>query len=59
MIGIPISGPFYIYQDNVSMVYNSSRMELVLTKKRNFIGHYIVFESVAMSEFLNGDIPIS
>ena len=35
MMGIPIPGPLYIYGDNISVVHNASRQELVLRKKSN------------------------
>ena len=33
MMDIPISSPLYIYFDNMSVVHNASRPELVLRKK--------------------------
>ena len=33
MMGIPISGPSYIYGENMSVVHNTSRPESVLRKK--------------------------
>jgi hypothetical protein len=33
MMGIPLSGPTYVYGDNKSQVTNSSRPELTLKKK--------------------------
>ena len=42
IIGIPISGPLYIYGDKISVVYNTSRPESVLRKK------HAVHKSVAM-----------
>ena len=57
MIGIPISGPFYIYGDNMSVIHNTFRPELVLRKKSNSVCYHAVHESVAMGESLVGHIP--
>ena len=35
--GIPTSVPLYIYLDNMSVVYNTSRPESVLRKKHNYV----------------------
>ncbi len=52
MMGIPLSGPTYIYGDNKSQVINSSRPELTLKKKCNPICYHAIRESVAMGETL-------
>ncbi len=52
MMGIPLSGPTYIYSDNKSQVTNSSRPESTLKKKCNSIFHHATHESVAMGEAL-------
>ena len=57
MLGIPISGPSYIYIDNISVIYNSSRPESVLRKKSNSVCYHAVHESVAMGEFLVEHMP--
>ena len=57
MMGIPISGPSYIYGDNMSVIHNSSRPESVLRKKSNSVCYHAVHESVAMGESLVGHIP--
>ncbi len=51
-MGIPLSGPTYIYGDNVSQVTNSSRPESTLKKKCNCICYHAIHESVAMGETL-------
>ena len=33
MMGVPIEGPRYIYGDNMSVIYNISRPESVLSKR--------------------------
>ena len=57
MMGIPITGPSYIYNDNMSVIYNSSRPEPVLRKKSNSICYRAVHESVEIFESLVGHIP--
>ena len=57
MIGIPISGPSYIYGDNMPVVPNTSRPESVLRKKSMLVCCHAVHESVLMGEFLIGHIP--
>jgi hypothetical protein len=54
MMGIPLTGPSYIYADNKSQVTNSTIHELILKKKRNSICYHAVQESVAMGESLTG-----
>jgi len=52
MMGIPLTGPSYIYGDNKSQVTNSSRPESTLRKKCNSICYHAIRESVAMGESL-------
>ncbi len=52
MVGIPLSGPAYIYGDNKSQVTYSSRPELTLKKKCNSICYHAIHESVVMGETL-------
>ncbi len=56
LMGIPLSGPTYIYGDNKSQVTNSSRLELTLKKKCNSICYHAIHELVAMGETLLTDI---
>ncbi len=54
MLGIPLTGPSFIYADNKSQaqVTNSTIPELTLKKKCNSICYRVVQESIAMSESL-------
>jgi hypothetical protein len=52
MMGIPLTGPSYIYRDNKSQVTNSSRPKLTLKKMCNSICYHAIRESVAMGESL-------
>ncbi len=52
MMGVPLSGPTYIYGDNKPQVTNSSRPESTLKKKCNFICNHAICESDAMGDTL-------
>jgi len=56
MMGVPISGPSYIYGDNMSVIHNTQRPESTLKKKSNSICYHLVQESVAMGESLTSHI---
>jgi hypothetical protein len=51
-MGIPLTGPSYIFADNKSQVTSSTIPELTLKKKCNSICYNAVQESVAMGESL-------
>jgi ABC-type thiamine transport system ATPase subunit len=55
-MGVGISGPSYIYGDNMSVIHNTQRPESMLKKKSNSICYQTVGESVAMGESLTGHI---
>ena len=52
MMGIPLSGPTYVYGNNKSAITNSTRPESTFKKKRNSICYHTIRESVAMGESL-------
>ncbi len=52
MMGVPLTGPSFIYGDNKSQVINSSRPESNLKKKCNSVCYHAIRESVAMGESL-------
>ena len=56
MMGVPISGPSYIYGDNMSVIHNTQKPESQLKKKSNEICYHAIRESVAMGESLTGHI---
>ena len=56
-MGVPVSGPSYIYGDNMSFIYNTQRPESTLKKKHNSICYHTIRESVAMGESLTSHIP--
>jgi hypothetical protein len=56
MIGVALSGPTYVYGDNMYVVHNTQRPEYVL-KKSNSIFYHAVRESAAMGESIIGHVP--
>ena len=57
MMGIKLSGPTYVYGNNMSVIHNTQKPESVLKKKSNSICYHAIRESVAMGESLTGHIP--
>ncbi len=57
MMGIKISGPTFVYGDNMSVIHNTQRPDSQLKKKSNSICYHMIRESVAMGESLTGHIP--
>jgi hypothetical protein len=57
MMGVTLSGPTFIYGDNISVVHNTQRHECVLKKKSNSICYHAVRESAAMGELIIGHVP--
>ena len=56
MMGFPISGPSYIYWDNMLVINHTSRPELVFRKKSNSVCYHTVCDSVAMGKSIAGHI---
>ena len=56
MMGVAISGPSYIYGDNMSVIHNTQRPESILKKKSNAICYHAIREAVAMGECLTGHV---
>jgi hypothetical protein len=50
MMGIPLTGPPYIFANNKSQVTNTTILESTLKNKCNSICYHVVRESVAMGE---------
>ena len=57
MIGVEVSGPTYVYGDNMSVIHNTFKPESVLKKKSNSICYHFVREAVAMKECLTTHVP--
>jgi hypothetical protein len=53
-MGVTLSGPTYVYGDNMSVFHNTRRPESVLKKKSNSICYHAVRESAAMGESISG-----
>jgi hypothetical protein len=57
MMGVALSGPTFVYGDNMSVVHNTQRPESVFKKKSNSICYNAVRESAAMGESIIGHLP--
>jgi len=55
-MGVPLSGPSLIYGDNMSVIHNTQRPELMLRKKLISICYHAVRESVAMGKRMTGHV---
>lgn len=51
MMGIPVTGPCYIYGDNKSVLYNTSIPDSTLKKKSQSIAYHFVREGAARDEW--------
>jgi hypothetical protein len=56
MMGVPISGPSYIYGCNMSVIHNTQHPEFTLKKKSQSLCYHAICESVAIGESLAGHI---
>jgi len=56
IMGVPLSGPAYVYGNNMSVIHNTQRPESTLKKKSNEICYHYGRESVAMDECRTGHI---
>ena len=56
MMGVPISGPSYIYGHNMSIIHNTQCLESTLKKKSNEICYHAICKSVAMGESRTGHV---
>ena len=52
MIGVPLTRRTYVYGNNMSVIYNTSRPESTLKKKSNSICYHAVREAVANGKCL-------
>jgi hypothetical protein len=57
MMGVTLSGPTFVYGDNMYVVHNNQRPESVLKKKSNFLCYHMVRESAVMGESIIGHVP--
>jgi hypothetical protein len=57
MMGVTLSGPTFVYWDNMSIVHNTQRPEYVLKKKSNSLCYHMVRESAVMVESIIGHVP--
>jgi hypothetical protein len=57
MMGVTLSGPTFVYGDNMSVVHNTHLPESVLKKTSNSICYHAERESAAMGESIIGHVP--
>ena len=50
MMGIPLTGPSFVYGDNMSVIHNTQRPESTLKKKNCSVAYHFIREAVAMDE---------
>jgi len=56
MMGVPLSGPTYVWGDNMSVIHNTQKPDSTLKKKSNSICYHAIRESVAMKESLTAHV---
>ena len=56
MMGVPISGPSYMYGYNMLVIHNTQIHESTLKNKIKYICYHAVSESVPMGESLTGHV---
>ena len=56
VMGVPISGPSYIYSNSMLVIHNPQRPESKLKNKSRSIFYKTVCESVAMGKYLTGHV---
>jgi hypothetical protein len=57
MMGVALSGPTYVYGENMSVVHNIWRPESVLKKKSDSICYHAVLESAVRGVSIIGHVP--
>jgi hypothetical protein len=57
IMGVTLSGPTFVYGDNMSAAHTTQSPESVLKKKSNSICYHAVRESAAMGEPSIGHVP--
>ena len=56
-MGVPIVGPSFVFGDNQSVIFNTSRPQSTLKKKSNSICYHAVREAVASGEMITAHVP--
>jgi hypothetical protein len=57
VMGVPLSGPTYVYGDNMYVVRHTQCPESVLKKKSNSICYPVESESAVIQESIIGHVP--
>jgi hypothetical protein len=55
--GVTLSGPTYVYGENMPVVHNTQRPEYLLKNKSNSICYHALHYSAAMGETIIGHVP--
>ena len=57
IVGMSLTGPSYIYGDNMSVIKNTQKPESTPKKKNNSIFYHAMRESIVMGELITSHIP--
>jgi hypothetical protein len=57
MMDVTLSGPTFVYGDNMYVFHNTQRPESVLKKKPNSLCYHMIRESTATIESIIGHVP--
>ena len=58
MMGIPFSDPCFVYEDNKSILYNTTLPKSTLKKKIKYIAYHVVREGILTGDWLTGYEPM-
>jgi hypothetical protein len=57
MMGVPLSGPIYVYGNNVYVIQNTQSPEYVFNNRSNLIHYHAVHESAEMADSIIDQLP--
>ena len=57
MMGAPVPEPYFVLDNNRSVIFNMLRPQSILKKKSNSICYHAVCESVAIGKMFTGHVP--
>jgi hypothetical protein len=57
ILGVLLSGPMFVYGENMYVVHKTQRPEYVLNKNSKYMCYHVVRTSVAMRESIVGHVP--
>ena len=59
MIGIPVNNSVFVYQDNQSFLWNTTKPDSRLKKKLSLVAYHFIRERVAKDEWRTGYLKTS